>query len=134
MVHNAGSGLRYTPGSAKHCTEFKHGAQSRRWTKVLTWLAASNRRSAQSNFGGVLSHRSDYVLEDAIACRDLDGLAVHAALQELLGHIRGKTPLPEDDTCSEHDIRQEVCGKLNQECVHKGQNCKLVTTAGGICK
>ena len=75
----------------------------------------------------MLSHRSNDVLEDTIASRDLDGLAVHAALQELLGHIWRKTPLPEDDTCSEHDTHQRVCVKLNQERVHKGLDCKLVT-------
>ena len=48
---------------------------------------------------GVVSRWSNDVLENPIAGGDLDGLAVHAALQELLTHIGSKAPLPEDDAC-----------------------------------
>lgn len=47
----------------------------------------------------MLSSRCNDVLEDAITGRHLDGLAVNAALQELLSYVWSKAPLPENDTC-----------------------------------
>ena len=51
----------------------------------------------------MLSNRRNDVFEDSIAGRHLDGLAVHAALQELLSHIGCKAPLPKDDTCNRYE-------------------------------
>ena len=48
----------------------------------------------------MLSSRGNDVLEDAVAAGNLDGLTVHAALQELICHIWRKAPLPEDHTCT----------------------------------
>ncbi len=53
----------------------------------------------------MLSNRRNDVFEDTIAGGHLNGLAVHAALQELFSHIRCKAPLPKDYTCDRYEAR-----------------------------
>ena len=90
------------------CSELRH-----------TCCALSHRRVLERHFMGVVSRGSNDVLEDTITGGDLDGLAVHAALQELLTHIRGKAPLPEDDACILKTALPAELGSLIANC-HRG--------------